>query len=561
MHVFGALSNFARDHPVKVATNLSFCLLVPLQDVALPHFYGKLIHAITHNEKVVPLMVAVVALFTIVEMGFVASDYHDIGTFSQFQTFVRIQIVQNVLKRFESHFQELNVENVMSKIVRIPNVLQVFYERLKYSIIPYVLAFGISTLYFYFHDPVLGGALMLLCIIYTIMILQIPYNVCKPSSMKCDQAINDAHEEIDDILRNFLAMQGDREKQIKEIDRLRQKEELFAVKFAKTMTCLMNTKALTSSMLLAFIIVFVWRCYNLLQKRILPTSKFITLFFIIVYLTNAMMNMEGQLRDMVFEWGALMEADDLFHQLDRPPRTTPSPHMRSLVPDSGIGMRQVWLGFPGSSEPVLQNVSLHIKPGERVVIVGDIGSGKSTILKVLARFYEPDQGFVYVDGVAYANTTIAAVKQKVGYVPQHPQLFNRTVMENILYGNENTRTREEVMITLERLNLLKEFANLVDGVDTPVGKNGHRLSGGQRQIVWCMRTMLANPKYILLDEPTSSLDAKSKMIFIEMLKAMMRTSPQVTIVIVTHDEVMKNIGTQMLYVSKGKIVESVSKSE
>ncbi len=555
MHVFGAISQFAKDHPIKVASNLSFCLLVPLQDVALPHFYGKLIQAITTNQQVVSLMVAVVALFTIVEMGFVASDYHDIGTFSQFQTYIRIEIVKNVLKRFESQFQELNVENVMSKIVRIPNVLQVFYERLKYSIIPYILAFGISTFYFYYHDPLLGAALLLLSVAYMAMILQIPYNVCKPSSVRCDQAVNETHEEIDDILRNFLAMQGDREKQVKEIDRLYQREELFAVKFAQTMKCLMNTKALTSSLLLVFIGVFVWRCHHLLKKKVLPTSKFITLFFIIVYLSNAMMSMEGQLRDMVFEWGALMEADDLFHKLERPPRVTPSPHMRLLVPAEGIGLRHVWLSFQGATEPILRDVSLHVGPGERVVVVGDIGSGKSTILKMLARFYEPDQGFVYVDGTAYTNTTVTAIKQKVGYVPQHPQLFNRTVMENILYGNEEKHTREQVMVTLERLNLLKEFDNLNEGVDTLVGKNGHRLSGGQRQIVWCMRTMLSQPKYILLDEPTSSLDEKAKATFIAMLQAMMHATPELTIIIVTHDPVMKAFGKRTVVVNQGKVVE------
>ena len=551
MYVASFIKSFIETYPLLAGTNMSFCLLVPLQDVALPHFYGKLIDAISNRREIKFYMLCVLVIFIVLELGFVVSDMHDIRTFSTFQTFIRTEIVKNVMSKFEKNFLLLNVENVMSKLVKLPNVLQVFYERLKYTISPYVLGFSASVIYFFSHDRVLGGTLLVFAITYLAVILSIPFKICKNPSMKCDQSINEIHEEIDDVLRNFIAMHGNQEKQDHELRRLAHHEQLFTVKFSQTMTCLLNTKAFASVLLIIFVATFIYRCKYLIESRSLPTSVFVTLFFIIIYLTNSMINLEGQMRDMIFEWGALVEADEMFEQNNLRGHRRSDPRLNVPSPMNGIYFDNVHLKFPQSNTATLKGVTFRASNGEIVVLTGNVGCGKSTILKLIARFYEPTHGNIYLNGVNFRELTLADIKRRIGYVPQHSQLFNRSVYDNLLYGNEALYTRTEIENIINSIGLAKEFTALEDGIDTKVGKNGQRLSGGQRQLVWCLRVLLQKPDVVVMDEPTASLDKESKEILWKMLKMLMRGK---TVIIVTHDEYVKQLATRRIEIENGKVV-------
>lgn len=558
MYVINFIKSFAEQYPFLAGTNIAFCLLVPLQDVALPHFYGKLIDAITNRREIKFYMLCVLILFIVIEMGFVVSDMHDIRTFSTFQTFIRTEIVKNVMGKFEKDFLMLNVENVMSKLVKLPNVLQVFYERFKYTIAPYVLAFTASIAYFFTQDKVLGGTLLVFALGYLSVILSIPFKVCKNPSMKCDQSINEIHEEIDDVLRNFIAMHGNKQKQDHELNRLAYHEELFTVKFSRTMNCLLNTKAFASILLIIFVAAFIYRCKHLIDSKALPTSVFVTLFFIIIYLTNAMISLEGQLRDMIFEWGALVEADEMFKQQNASAKSSQNPKLNMPSPMKGIVLSNVHLRFPESNNAVLKGITFSAGHGEVVVLTGNVGCGKSTILKLIARFYEPTSGNIYLNGVNYKELSLMDIKKRIGYVPQHSQLFNRSVYENIIYGNEGMYTRADIEKIIDKMDLAKEFASLPDGIETRVGKNGQLLSGGQRQLVWCLRVLLQRPDVVVMDEPTASLDQESKHTLWRMLKMLMDGK---TVIIVTHDDFVKKIATRTVHIQDGKVVQSIQQKK
>ncbi len=552
MYLTGFIKEYIKSQPIDILKNLSFSLIVPIQEVVLPHYYGKLIDSLSHNKNVVKNIVFVLALFTIIEIGFIISDWHDISSFSKFQTFARTQIVKNIMNQYETEFKDLYVGEIMSKIAKVPYTLVVWYERIKYYIIPYILVFTFGIGYFAYHDKFLGIALMVTAITYIMIILGVPQYFCGSSAAQKDKMINMIHEEIDDTLRNFIAMHGDTEKQKQEIERLTEFETLYTVKFAETMKCLMKTKVYTSFVVLTFICLFISRCYYLLTLKKLTTAKFVSLFLIIIYLCNSMIALEGQLREMVFDWGTITESDELFNTFSTEKWTTSKAVSNTNIPQKqGIGMIDVVFTFPESNHPILKGITFHANKGENIVILGDIGSGKSTILKLLLKFYSPDSGIIYLDGKNINEIPTKILKKRIGYVPQQPFLFNRSVLENIMYGTDNI-ARIDVENLLNKLNLQKEFENLEDGLDTKVGKNGSRLSGGQRQIVWCVRTLLHNPDILIMDEPTSSLDEKSKQTLRTLLKALMNDK---TVFIVTHDKSILDLATRKLYVKDGKIVE------
>ena len=158
---------------------------------------------------------------------------------------------------------------------------------------------------------------------------------------------------------------------------------------------------------------------------------------------------------------------------------------------------------------VLTDFSLKVKKGQTVALVGETGAGKSTIVNLLSRFYEPTQGRILIDGKDYKERSVAWLHSYLGYVLQTPHLFSGTIKENIRYGNLNA-TDEMVYQAAKIANAEEFILNLENGYDFQVGEGGNRLSLGQKQLISFARAIIANPKILILDEATSSIDTQTE---------------------------------------------------
>ncbi|MCD6104977.1 MAG: ATP-binding cassette domain-containing protein, partial [Thermosipho sp. (in: Bacteria)] len=155
---------------------------------------------------------------------------------------------------------------------------------------------------------------------------------------------------------------------------------------------------------------------------------------------------------------------------------------------------------------VLKNFNLKVKKGEVIALVGETGSGKSTIVNLVGRFYEPVKGVIYIDGIDYRNIPLKKLRSNLGYVLQTPHLFSGTVAENIRYGRLDA-TMDEIINAAKLVNAHDFIMNLENGYNTDVGEGGSKLSTGQRQLISLARAVIADPKIFILDEATSSVDA------------------------------------------------------
>jgi ABC-type multidrug transport system fused ATPase/permease subunit len=226
--------------------------------------------------------------------------------------------------------------------------------------------------------------------------------------------------------------------------------------------------------------------------------------------------------------------------------------------DGLINFNKVSFSYPTRPDvEVLNNLSFEVQAGEKIALVGHSGAGKSTIIQLLMRFYPINGGEISVDGKNINNYDLSAFRKNIGIVPQEIILFGGTIRENIAYGKPNA-TEEEIRSAAEQANAMLFIEDFPEGLNTIVGERGVKLSGGQRQRIAIARAILKNPKILILDEATSSLDAESEHYVQQALDKLMKG--RTTIIIAHRLATIRKVDT--IYVlNDGQIAEQGTHDE
>jgi len=207
--------------------------------------------------------------------------------------------------------------------------------------------------------------------------------------------------------------------------------------------------------------------------------------------------------------------------------------------------------------PVLQDVSFTIKPGQLVGIVGPTGSGKSTVVSLIPRFYDAVRGTVKIDGHDVRDFKLKSLREHIGYVLQDTVLFRGTIADNIAFGRP-TASRAEIIAAAELANAHEFISKMAQGYDTMVGERGSTLSGGQRQRIGIARVMVRNNPILLLDEPTAALDSESEKLVIEALERLMKGR---TVITIAHRLTTIRDADQIIVIAGGVVAESGTHDE
>lgn len=261
------------------------------------------------------------------------------------------------------------------------------------------------------------------------------------------------------------------------------------------------------------------------------------------------------IRDLVAVYNqaqaATAAAEKIFKIIDTQPAVLDRPGAPPLPPVRGdIEYRDVSFAYtPG--ELVLRHVDFSVRPGQRLALVGPTGAGKTSIVNLLGRFYDPGEGAVLIDGVDLRDVTQKSLRRQMAFVLQDTFLFSGTVEENIKYGRPEA-TRAEVIEAARTIGADQFIAKLADGYDTQVEERGSKLSIGQRQLVSFARALLADPRILVLDEATSSVDAYTEVVI---QKAMDRLLEGRTCIIIAHRLSTVRDADLILVVDDGRVAE------
>jgi ATP-binding cassette subfamily B protein len=255
----------------------------------------------------------------------------------------------------------------------------------------------------------------------------------------------------------------------------------------------------------------------------------------------------------VIDWTSrsLTAAERVFEIIDTPVDIEDTPHSIHLETMAGkVEFNDAHFGYEKGRE-ILHGIDLAVEPGEVIGLVGPSGAGKSTLINLLLRFYDPTRGHILVDGIDLKHISLEDFRRQVGVVLQESYLFPGSIRENIAYGRPDA-SLEEVMEAAQAANAHHFIVNFPDGYDTYVGERGHRLSGGERQRIAIARAILHNPKILILDEATASVDTETERLIQEGLERLVQNR---TVFAIAHRLSTLRNATRLVVMEEGRIVE------
>ncbi|MDI6871753.1 MAG: ABC transporter ATP-binding protein [Bacillota bacterium] len=254
---------------------------------------------------------------------------------------------------------------------------------------------------------------------------------------------------------------------------------------------------------------------------------------------------------------ALAAAERVFQVLDSEPEIRDAPGAITLPRLAGrVEFQDVTFGYR-EGQPVLSHLNLDVRPGEVVALVGPSGAGKTSLVNLIPRFYDPSEGRVLVDGYDLRTVKAASLRAQIGLVPQETLLFSVSVRENIAYGRLGA-TEEEIVAAAKAANAHDFILELPDGYDTLIGERGAALSGGQRQRIAIARAILRDPRLLILDEATSALDTESERLIQAALENLMRGR---TTFVIAHRLSTVQRAHRIVVLAEGRIVEQGTHEE
>lgn len=283
------------------------------------------------------------------------------------------------------------------------------------------------------------------------------------------------------------------------------------------------------------------------QRGLLTLGEFITFLTAMMLILPPLRRLTGINSALV---GISVAADSIFSTLDEPVEVDNGTEELSGVRKE-IVFEHVCLRYPGADQDAVHDFSLHVSAGDTIALVGLSGSGKSSLVNLLPRFWNPSAGRILIDGIDYQTVTLASLRQQIAIVSQDVILFDGTIRDNIAYGCPNA-TPQQIEAAIESASLTEFVSSLPNGLDTPVGEAGSRLSGGQKQRISIARALLKDAPILILDEATSALDAENEH---RIKMALARLMKGRTTFIVAHRLSTIEYATKIVAMQAGEIAE------
>jgi ABC-type multidrug transport system fused ATPase/permease subunit len=500
----------------------------------------------------------IAGLSVFVDTVYMVGNYFDKIYYPMMEKFIRFELIDVIFKHIEVNYEKEDISNHIIKALKIPNTVTSFTGRFIYWVVTFVLTTIVILSYILYLDPLIGAMTLLVFVLFFIAY----YYILMDTKNTSEQRENEEKKlmtSIDDVLSNSISIICT--KKIKdEKEFLTNRHSIYDDAHETQLWSTSKGGYAMSILVTIILVIYVYVILRLYKNHKIDSTSTIKVIIIMLFFIRYIKTSSYRSILVIAEYGKLAEnelnirkllvdkADNTGHKTDIPITGDiefKNVSFRYAAPGDGAAASSLETGTK-----TLDNVSFKINPRDRVAVIGTNGSGKSTIIKLLSGFFKPTEGQILFDGEDSRNINREYLRSKLSIVSQKVVLFNRSVLDNICYATNTPK--EEVVKILDRLKIMNVFKKLPQGLDTMAGARGEKLSGGQRQIIYLLRSYLSNKPITIMDEPTAAVDAFHKKYVIQMMDEMAKKT---TMIVVTHDSGFADTFPKKIYIEGGRIMK------
>ena len=546
--------------------------LYPLHRVILPKYYGKVISNLKDtaqlnlNSEFAQNIFMLLGIYVLIQVMY-AIMYKVQGIFiPDFSEFSIQKIFTSLLSNKELDYDNLETGEILSKIIKVPNIIYKYLDLLKSLLFSQIMVIA-SCLYHYFNVSKSTGFVFCFLVIGVLILQYISYELTLNIELKREQSKDSIYQHFQDVLNNLISVvvckQEEHEKKV-----LHKVFTPYVEVFKRSLNMNFIIRIIFSLFNIFSFILLNYVIYKEYIKKTITKEHFISSFIVTYSVLGIFSESYYAVRSIIDMYSQVKDMEDYFNGKTKDEDENTAKSMVNMgFSDGDIEINNVSYVYKGNEKfkdetysYALKDVSIKIKKNENVAIVGQIGSGKSTLIKLLMKLSKPTKGNIKINGVNLQTISREELYDNIFYVPQKPKLLNRSLYENLIYGLEEklgSNKSENIAKINETMKKMKLSENIIkifyEKMDQPMGVDGVKLSGGQRQIVWIVRAMMRNTTILILDEPTASLDKENKKIILDTIK---EGGKDKTVIIISHDNIDESF--RKIELKQGKLVENNS---
>jgi ABC-type multidrug transport system fused ATPase/permease subunit len=546
-----------------IVTIVVLFVTTPLEMIVLSNLFSKFtgyINKLDHDNSMSTLW-KIAFLYIIIDVIYMINSYYDKICYPKMEKFIRFKLIDLIFKNIEVNYDHENISNIILRLLQIPNVAVSCTQSFTYWMFTFCITIISILAYILYINLEIGGIMIILFCIFFLTYYYVLLKV-KNKSGERDKEEKVLTTHVDDVLSNSLSVIAC--KKIKdEKEYLENKHNIYDKKHEEQLWYSSKGLYLFSFIVTVILVIYIYIILRFYKAKKITSEDTIKLVIIILFFIRYLKTTVNRTIQVAVIYGKLEESEQCIKNIVN---ETAGNGMKKNIPVTGdIEFKNVSFEY-SSKDPntntntntqklekkhkSLDNVSFKIKPLDRVAVIGSNGSGKSTIIKLIMGYYNVSDGEVIHNGVNVLDINREYLRSKIAIINQKVVLFDRSIIDNICYGNNIPK--EKVKQIIKNLQVMRVFKNQPQGLETLAGLHGSSLSGGQKQIIYLLRCYLSNKPIIIMDEPTAAVDSIHKKYIMRMVDEMAKKS---TLIVVTHDAEYAASFPTKIYIDGGKIVK------
>lgn len=537
--------DFANKRRVWVGANFFLMIIhFPLELILLSYLSGKIFSMMANMRmnynKVVRFTLYFFLIYFTIELCIVARDVYDSYIVPHLEREIRNHVITMIMEKNEIQFDQLEMGEIVVRFLKTPAYSLYSYVVVTKFIVPFIASIVFLGAYIIFLNRKVGLAYFIIFSIYSLIMIYFCKKMMMMTQKKMIQEM-DMFNKIEDTLSNMQTIYTSNtvEQEKKFID---QEQKKFITIHQEEMTLNTQIKMVLSTYCLCGIVMLFLLSISLYRKHKINQETLISLVTLFLFMCRFLGYTSRKIIEGMITIGSFVDSNQFLSKLYTD--TFQDGTETDFIHHGEICFEKVCFRYNEKSPPIFQDLDIVIPPRSRIVLIGDSGSGKTTFLRLILGFYVIDRGSVKIDKTDVSHSRRRYLRNKIAYINQNTKLFDRTIIENILYGCHN-HSQGDVEKFLHDNHLTEIFNKTPHGLKTIAGKGGEKLSGGMRQIILLMRCVFKDCPIVILDECTSSIDVKHRRFAMIIIQKLFQDK---TVICVSHDsDIIKLFDKKLIF--------------